>query len=313
MDKEQCRVVFMGTPEFAVESLKAIHEAGYNVVGVITAVDKPAGRGRSIQQSAVKKYAVEHELEVLQPKNLKNKDFIADLSALEADLFAVVAFRMLPEVVWSLPPKGTINLHASLLPDYRGAAPINWVLINGEEESGLTTFFIEKEIDTGKIILQNKLKIGENETAGELHDRMKVAGAELLLETVDSIFSGSYTQYDQDPEKYKNKAPKLFKENCRIDWDKDATTVHNFIRGLSPFPGAWTKLGDKILKIYRSKVDEETESGIAGEITVTEDSKLNIACGEQWIEVLELQMEGKKRMASSEFLKGNKVGSVMLS
>ena len=247
------RIVFMGTPEFAVASLDALVKAGYNIAGVITAPDKPAGRGMKLTESAVKKYAVEHDLPVLQPEKLKNPAFLEELKALKADLQIVVAFRMLPEQVWSMPPLGTVNLHGSLLPQYRGAAPINWAVINGEKETGVTTFKLQHTIDTGDILLQESFPIGENETAGEVHDRMKEIGAALLVKTVSGLASGSLSPQPQSSLVNENElkhAPKIFTEPSRIDFSKTVEEVHNLVRGLSPFLGAFTTMDGKRLKIY---------------------------------------------------------------
>src|SRR5215203_1035819 len=252
------RIIFMGTPEFAVASLDALVNAGDNIVGVITAPDKPAGRGMKLQESAVKKYAVEKNLRILQPEKLKNTAFLEELKSLRADLQIVVAFRMLPEVVWNMPPMGTINVHGSLLPQYRGAAPINWAIINGEKQTGVTTFKLKHEIDTGNILLQDTIPIGENETAGELHDRLKELGAEVLVKTIHALANGTLKEISQSEiSNAKSEtimhAPKIFTETCRIDWNKPVDEVHNLIRGLSPFPGAFTHLNEKLLKIYRSE------------------------------------------------------------
>ena len=250
------RIVFMGTPEFAVASLEALLASGSEIVGVVTAPDKPAGRGKKLTESAVKKYAAGRGLRVLQPTKLKDEAFLAELKSLGADLQVVVAFRMLPEVVWNMPPKGTINLHASLLPQYRGAAPINWVLINGEAESGVTTFFLKHEIDTGDILFTEKITLTGVETAGELHDRLKDKGAGLLVKTVKAIESGRYTELPQSQlaEGVELKsAPKLFKEDGEIDWNQSAEKIYNLIRGLSPVPGAYTTLQEKTLKVFRAE------------------------------------------------------------
>src|SRR5476651_831723 len=249
------RIVFMGTPQFAVTSLDALIQAGCDVVGVVTAPDKPAGRGKKLGQSAVKEYAVMNGLKVLQPEKLKSPEFLAELRILQADLQVVVAFRMLPEAVWNMPPKGTINLHASLLPQYRGAAPINWAIINGETESGVTTFFLKHEIDTGDILFTEKVTLTGHETAGDLHDRLMYKGAGLLVKTVKGVESGRYNEHPQSQLlagiELKH-APKIFKEDCLIDWNNTAETIYNKIRGLSPSPTAYTHLNGKILKIYKS-------------------------------------------------------------
>ncbi len=308
----------MGTPEFAVASLDALVKAGCNIVGVITAPDKPAGRGMQLQQSAVKNYAVEHKLHVLQPEKLKNPDFINELKALNADLQIVVAFRMLPEVVWNMPPMGSVNLHGSLLPQYRGAAPINWAVINGEKETGVTTFKLKHEIDTGDILMQKSFSIGENETAGEVHDRMKEIGASVLVKTVKGLTDGSVTEQPQTsnikPETLHH-APKIFTDTCKIDFTKTTQEVHNLIRGLSPFPGAFTSLNGKTLKIYKSEIDKSSRNGeagltagkaglTAGEYKTDEKTFLKFACADGYILVKELQLEGKKKMLIEDFLRG---------
>jgi methionyl-tRNA formyltransferase len=303
------RIVFMGTPEFAVASLNALVEAGFNIVGVITAPDRPAGRGMQLSESAVKKYAVEKGLHVLQPEKLKNVDFLTELESLKADLQVVVAFRMLPEVVWNMPPLGTINLHASLLPQYRGAAPINWAIINGEKHTGVTTFKLKQEIDTGDILLQEKILIGENDTAGQLHDVLKEIGANLLVATVRGIEDGSLQQTAQEKalEQFTGElkhAPKLYTETCTIDWNKSCNDIYNLIRGLSPYPGAITRLDGKILKIYKSAKEKATHSTVAEEYETDGKSYLKFACADGYIHVLDLQLEGKKRIGIEEFLRG---------
>lgn len=306
---KETRIVFMGTPEFAVASLDALVKAGYNIVGVITAPDKPAGRGMKINESAVKKYAVEHGLNILQPEKLKNPLFIEELRALSADLQVVVAFRMLPEIVWNMPPLGTINVHASLLPKYRGAAPINWAIINGEKESGVTTFKLTHEIDTGNILLQKRVPISENETAGELHDKLKDAGAALLVDTVRGLVDGSIKEKPQEGIASKallesTHAPKIFTETCRIDWARAADEIHNLIRGLSPFPGAFTELKGKIFKIYASEKYTTLNSGVPGTFETDNRSYLRFACADGYIYAKDIQAEGKKRMTIEEFLRG---------
>lgn len=310
------RIIFMGTPEFAVASLDALVQAGFQIAGVITAPDKPAGRGMKLTESAVKKYARDHGLYLMQPEKLKNPQFLEDLRSLNADVQVVVAFRMLPELVWNMPPKGTINLHASLLPQYRGAAPINWAIINGEKETGVTTFKLQQEIDTGNILLQEKIQIGEDETAGELHDRMKIAGAKLLAETITGIAENKINELSQDeivsdvssrlPETLKH-APKIFTETCRIDWQKPAAEIHNLIRGLSPFPCAFTTVNGKLLKIFRSKKEITTPEIAAGDFLSDQKSWLKFACADGYLFATEIQMEGKKKMTAEEFLRGNKL------
>lgn len=302
------RIVFMGTPEFAVASLDALKKAGFNIVGVVTAPDKPAGRGMQLQQSAVKKYALEQDLKILQPEKLKNPDFLVELKNLHADLQVVVAFRMLPEVVWNMPSKGTINLHGSLLPQYRGAAPINWAVINGEKETGVTTFKLKHEIDTGNILLQRSFPIGEDETAGEVHDKMKEIGAQLLVETIKGISEGTLNEQSQSEIIENNQsikhAPKIFTETCKIDFTKTAEKVHNLIRGLFPFPGAFTTLQGKTLKIFRSKKIIKTPDDRPGTFNTDQKTYLHFNCTDGMIDVLELQLEGKKRMKVEEFLRG---------
>lgn len=306
------RIVFMGTPDFAVEGLKKLNESKHEVVAVVTVADKPVGRGHKIKFSPVKEYAVEHNIPVLQPTNLKDEDFIKELSGYYADLFVVVAFRMLPEVVWSMPLKGTINLHGSLLPNYRGAAPINWAIINGEKETGVTTFFIEKEIDTGKIIDQRKINVSEDENVGQLHDKLMVIGGELILDTVNEIEKGNVIGNDQssyDLSKIKP-APKLFKDNTKIDWQKDAKSIHNLIRGLSPYPVAWTNLikeGEQLaIKIYKAKVSDSSYNLSPGELKVDKRS-LYAGTGDGNIEILELQIPGKKKMETAALLNGYEI------
>jgi methionyl-tRNA formyltransferase len=308
-DFQSLRIVFMGTPEFAVASLDALVKAGCTIVGVITAPDKPAGRGMQLQQSAVKKYAVEHNLKVLQPEKLKNPEFIEELKALQADLQVVVAFRMLPEVVWNMPPMGSVNLHGSLLPQYRGAAPINWAVINGEKETGVSTFKLKHEIDTGDILLQERFTIGENDTAGEVHDRMKEIGAALLVKTVKGLADETLKERPQTTDNRPqapllHHAPKIFTETCKIDFTKPVEEVHNLIRGLSPFPGAFTSLNGKTLKIYRSEKELTNTGMAAGEYKTDGKTFLKFACSNGFIYVKELQLEGKKKIAIEEFLRG---------
>ena len=302
------RIVFMGTPEFAVASLDALVKAGYNIAGVITAPDKPAGRGMQLQQSAVKKYAVEHHLKVLQPEKLKNPEFLEELRSLQADLQIVVAFRMLPEVVWNMPPMGSVNLHGSLLPQYRGAAPINWTVINGEKETGVTTFKLKHEIDTGDILLQESFAIGENDTAGEVHDTMKEIGAAVLVRTVAGLVNGSLQETPQSEiinhKSEIHHAPKIFTETCKIDFTKTVTEVHNLIRGLSPFPGAFTTLDGKTLKLYKSEKQITTVKTVAGNYETDGKTFLKFACADGYILVKELQLEGKKKMLMEDFLRG---------
>ncbi|MBB2150866.1 methionyl-tRNA formyltransferase [Pedobacter gandavensis] len=298
------RVVFMGTPDFAVASLNALVEAGFNVVGVVTAADKPAGRGQKLQESAVKQYAVAKGLKVLQPLKLKDPEFIQELKDLKADLQVVVAFRMLPEMVWNMPAKGTINLHASLLPQYRGAAPINHAIINGEKESGVTTFFLKHEIDTGDVIFSERVAIGDDETAGELHDQLMNVGAGLLVKTVKAIEEGNYTEQAQIQSDSLKHAPKIFKEHCLINWDQPAKTVYNLIRGLSPYPTAYTKLAEKTLKVFKAELENEIPDIEAGKFLSDGKTYLKFAAKDGYIKLTDLQYEGKKRMTVAEFLRG---------
>ncbi len=298
------RIVFMGTPEFAVPSLEILIAAGYPVVGVITATDKMGGRGnKQLLQSAVKKCAVKHGIPVLQPRNLKAADFLQQLADLKADLQIVVAFRMLPVAVWDMPPLGTFNLHGSLLPKYRGAAPINWAVIKGETETGCTTFFLKKEIDTGDVLLQHRMPIGPNDTAGDVHDRMMLSGAELVLRTVQLIESGDYTLRPQD-DQAATPAPKINRDTCQINFEQPVGEVHNFIRGLSPWPAAWTNLDGKQLKIIRTRAELATHNLPTGTISTDGKTFLKIACPEGYLLVDELQLAGKKRMQTEVFLRG---------
>ena len=304
------RIVFMGTPQFAVASLDALITAGCDVVAVITAPDKPAGRGQKLTESAVKQYAVSNGLKVLQPEKLKAPGFLSELKALEADLQVVVAFRMLPEVVWSMPPRGTLNLHASLLPQYRGAAPINWAIINGEQESGVTTFFLKQEIDTGDILFTEKVTLTGDETAGELHDRLMYKGAGLLVKTVKGIESGRYNEHPQSQlaEGVELKhAPKIFKEDCLIDWGQPVLTVYNKIRGLSPSPAAYTFLNDKSLKIYKAGYQLAQPEKPPGGFLTDNKTYLKFAAKDGYINLTEVQLEGKKNMGVEEFLRGLKL------
>ena len=303
------RIVFMGTPDFAVPSLEILFRHGYEIPAVITAPDKPGGR-QGLQESAVKKFARENGIRVLQPEKLKNPGFQDELRACRADLQVVVAFRMLPESVWSMPPLGTLNLHGSLLPKYRGAAPINWAIINGETETGVTTFLLKHEIDTGDILFQEKMPIGENDTAGDVHDRMMVLGAQVVLRTVQAIERGEARPVPQ-PDTEATHAPKIFTDTCRIDFNRPTFQVHNFIRGLSPYPGAWTLLDDKTLKILRTekkKMDHWQLGNMVqpGQFVSDGKSYLLLSTQDGFVEVLELQMEGKRRMPIRDFLNGFK-------
>lgn len=303
-DFRSLRIVFLGTPEFARASLEALVEAGCQIVGVVTAPDKPAGRGMKLTQSAVKEYAVAKGLHVLQPEKLKNPAFLEELRALRADLQLVVAFRMLPELVWNMPPLGTINLHGSLLPDYRGAAPINWAIINGEQVTGVTTFKLRQEIDTGNILLQEKMEIGENETAGELHDRMKEVGARLLVETVKQLAGGQLLEIPQEQHGDVPKhAPKIFTDTCRINWTMDADRIFNLVRGLSPYPAAFTMLQNRIFKIYSCEKETRPHQDTLGNVSI-ENGRLRFACANGYIYPKIVQGEGKKRMNIEDFLRG---------
>ena len=325
------RIVFMGTPEFAVASLEALVKAKCNIVGVITAPDKPAGRGMKMTESAVKKYAVRHHLKVLQPEKLKNLQFLEELRSLNADLQIVVAFRMLPESVWNMPPLGTINLHGSLLPQYRGAAPINWAVINGEKETGVTTFKLKHEIDTGDILMQESFPIDENETAGDVHDKMKEIGARVLVETVKGIADGSLQEKPQssivngelsinDPQNpgthsplaidhsQLKHAPKIFTETCNIDWRRSIDEIHNLIRGLSPFPCAFTELGDKTIKIFRGEKELSLPTSKPGRWESDGKTYLKFAAKDGYILLKDVQLEGKKRMLIEDFLRGYRFG-----
>jgi methionyl-tRNA formyltransferase len=303
---ERPRIVFMGTPEFAVASLNALVKAGYNIVGVITAPDKPAGRGMKMNMSAVKKYALDHQLRILQPEKLKNPGFLEELKSLNADLQVVVAFRMLPEMVWNMPPMGTINVHASLLPAYRGAAPINWAIINGEKESGITTFKLTHQIDTGNILLQQRVAINDTDIAGDLHDKLKEEGAALLLKTIEGLINGTIREQPQDLELPAVHAPKLTTETARISWNRPAREIQNLIRGLSPFPGAFTELDGRLLKIFRSEPVDEKPSISAGNYETDNRTYLRFAATDGYIQVKELQAEGKRKMGIEEFLRGFK-------
>jgi methionyl-tRNA formyltransferase len=314
MQGKDIRIVFMGTPDFAVESLKALVEKGYNVVGAITTPDKPSGRGQKMHMSAVKQYAMSQNLPVLQPGKLKDPVFIEELKSWKADLQVVVAFRMLPESVWSMPPMGTFNLHASLLPQYRGAAPLNWAVINGETESGVSTFLLKHEIDTGNILFQEKVPIGPDETVGDLHDKLMEVGAHLVLKTVDAIAEGTAKGIAQDVLIARGAAvkpaPKIFKDDCRIDWSKPGTQIHNLIRGLSPYPASWTvfRKNDEEkeipIKIYRAGFENDDNAGAPGTVISPNRKELKIACQNGFINITELQMAGKKRMNVEDFLRG---------
>lgn len=309
MNKKDFRIVFMGTPEFALESLKIIEE-NFRIVCIVTAPDKPAGRGKKIRESAVKKFAIINNIPVLQPKNLKDIVFLNQLKSYQAHLNVVVAFRMLPEAIWNMPTEGTINLHASLLPDYRGAAPINWAIMNGEKKTGLSTFFIEKDIDTGKIILQKEVQIPSHMNVGELHDTMMIEGAILLNKTIELIISGNVSPRAQPKVKKPKNAPKIHSDDCRIPWNKDAVTIYNHIRGLSPYPGAWTEVviqGREIIKvkIFETKILSGLSENKVGSILSDNKTYLKVAVDGGFIFINELQVPGKRRMGIKDFLLGN--------
>ena len=310
------RIVFMGTPEFAVASLDRLVQSGYNIVGVITAPDKPGGRGMEMQQSAVKKYAVDRNLCILQPEKLKNPVFIEQLRSLQADLQVVVAFRMLPEVVWNMPPKGTINVHGSLLPQYRGAAPINWAIINGEKFTGVTTFKLRHEIDTGDILLQQSFPINDDDDAGQVHDTMKEIGAALLIKTIRGIENNELKELPQEERAAISRhkaadtpatllhAPKIFTETCLINWNKTTGDIYNLIRGLSPYPAAFTSLQNKKLKIFKGKKVHIAPTVAPGEFETDQKNYLRCATTDGFIDITELQLEGKKKMGVVDFLRG---------
>lgn len=321
MEKKDLRIVYMGTPDFAVESLKRLVEGGYNVVGVITMPDKPMGRHQeTLQPSAVKKYAVEQGLRILQPVSLKDPEFIEELRSLQADLQIVVAFRMLPEVVWNMPPMGTFNLHASLLPQYRGAAPINWAVINGEKETGITTFFLKHEIDTGAVIQQVRIPILETDNVGDVHDKLMMLGGQLVTDTVDRILEGTVKAIPQEemaPGTELKPAPKIFKETCRIDWEhKNLEQLYNFVRGLSPYPAAWTELvraeGEKpvVMKIYQTAKEAAAHTLKTGAVCTDGKSYLKVAVDGGFLVLQEIQIAGKKRMPVTDFLRGARIDEI---
>lgn len=313
MHKRGFRIIYMGTPEFAVAPLKLLVEQGYPIVGVVTNPDKPAGRGQKMQESAVKQYAKSKNLNILQPEKFKDAVFIDQLKELKADLQIIVAFKMLPEIVWSMPRIGTFNLHASLLPQYRGAAPINWAIINGEKVTGITTFFLKHEIDTGNIVFREEIPITENDSAGTLHDRLMEKGAKLVVKTVDTIIEGKYPQKSQDefvkPGEVIQNAPKIFKDDCRIIWTKGTESIYNHIRGLSPYPAAWTELKSSKGEIVQLKIFETTkellnQSEQAGKIFTDEKTFLKIATKDGYLNIKKLQQAGKKPLLIDEFLRG---------
>lgn len=306
--KNNLRIVFMGTPEFAVPSLEILVEHHFNVVAVITAPDKPQGRGQKLVASPVKECALKHHLPVLQPTNLKATAFLEELKSLNANLQVVVAFRMLPEAVWTMPELGTFNLHGSLLPQYRGAAPINWAIINGEKETGVTTFFLKHEIDTGSIIFQEKEKITDDDTVGTVYERLMKKGAALVLKTVQAIELGDYPSVPQSTSAEIKHAPKIFKETCEINWNQPAAAVKNFVRGLSPYPAAWAPLKGKVFKILHVTVSKQPPNGRqAGELETDNKSYLRVKTADEWISIDEFQPEGKRKMTIQEYLAGNKI------
>lgn len=315
---KKLRIVYMGTPDFAVAPLQTLLEAGHNIVGVVTNPDKPAGRGQKLQESAVKKFAKEKGLLILQPDNFRSADFLQELAQLKADIQLVVAFKYLPKIVWDMPPLGTVNLHASLLPEYRGAAPINWAIINGETVTGVTTFLLQKEIDTGHILFRQEVPIATDETVGTLHDKLMIVGAKLLQKTVEAIANEDYTLQPQVITSVEKHAPKIFREDCQIDWNKKLMTIYKHICGLSPYPAAWTKVIDKddketVLKIYKCKFRKE--SCKEAPRTIVSDSKtyFSIAVDGGYIDILELQQAGRKRMNITDFLKGFPIKTIRLS
>ena len=315
MTKQQLRIIYMGTPEFAVAPLQTLVEQGFNIVAVVTGPDKPQGRGRKIAPSPVKEYAVEHNIPVLQPEKLKNPEFLDELKSYNADLQIVVAFRMLPEVVWAMPKYGTFNLHAALLPQYRGAAPINWAIINGETKTGVTTFLLDKDIDTGRIIMQREIPILPEDNIGTLYDKMMNIGKDVVVETVETIISGNYKSIPQDTLIKKDTvlrpAPKIFKDDCRLDFSKKGVELHNLVRGLSPYPAAFTTIKvngkDLNLKVFETKPEPSANLQPAGTLVTDNKTFLKIACADGYLIINDLQLEGKKRMKVAEFLRGVKL------
>lgn len=320
MKKEDLRIVYMGTPEFAVEALRCLVEGGYNVVGVITMPDKPAGRGHKIQYSPVKQYALEHNLPLLQPEKLKDEAFVQALRDWKADLQIVVAFRMLPEVVWNMPRLGTFNLHASLLPQYRGAAPINWAVINGDTETGITTFFLKHEIDTGEVIQQVRVPIADTDNVGIVHDKLMALGGRLVVETVDAILSGEVKAIPQEEMAVVGElraAPKVFKETCKINWNQPVKRIYDFIRGLSPYPAAWCELTDAAgetvaVKVFEAEKIEEVHQLLPGTIVTDGKKYLKVAATDGFVGILALQLPGKKRLKTDELLRGYKIDNTAL-
>lgn len=308
MNKKDLKIVFFGTPEFAAESLDAIIMNDFNVVGVVTMPDKIAGRGHKLYQSDVKRYAVEHNLNILQPEKLKAPDFLDSLKALDANLFIVIAFRMLPREVWQMPELGTFNLHASLLPKYRGAAPINRAVMNGDTETGVTTFFLKHEIDTGDMIMQRKIEIGAEDNVGNVHDRLMHLGAEMVVETVNAIVDGTLSTTPQ-PEGEFTPAPKIFKDDCKIDWNKDSRSIHNHVRGLSPYPAAWTVITEESgrpleCKIFETSLTNDSCCDCKAGAIKKDGKRMLVACNDKWLEIVSLQPAGKKRMEADAFLLG---------
>lgn len=310
MSKENFRIIFMGTPEFAVASLKKLVEENFNVVAVITAPDKPKGRGKQLGTSAVKDYAVSQNLPLLQPTNLKDSDFIEELKSYKADLQIVVAFRMLPEVVWNMPPLGSYNLHGSLLPNYRGAAPINWAVINGEKETGVTTFKLKHDIDTGNILFQEKEPIRYEDNVGTVYERLMHLGANLIVKTVKEVQADNYELKAQMTKGELKHAPKIFRENCEINWNQPAEKVRDFIRGLSPYPAAWTKIENQIFKLYEVEKSPSKHIGEPGSIISDNKTYIDIVTSDHPLRIKDLQMQGKKRMKTEDFLRGYQINSL---
>lgn len=306
-NKQELKIIFLGTPDFAVKALKALLANAFNIVAVVTNIDKPSGRGMKLQPSAVKTFALENNIPVLQPKSLKSPAFIQELSAFRADVQVVVAFRMLPQIVWNMPPLGTINIHASLLPNYRGAAPINWAIINGEKESGITTFQLKHEIDTGDLLLQSKLNIEANDTAGSLHDKLAIEGGRLIVTTLEKMIDGSLERKVQNFGADDKIAPKIFKKDTLIQWEQTATQINNFIRGMSPYPAAQTKLNGISFKIFKASIEHMKHNSALGEVQSDNKSFIKVACSDGFIHLLSLQMQGKKRMDVEDFLRGNEI------
>ena len=306
------RIVFMGTPEFATESLKELVNKGYRIVGVITAPDRPSGRGQKIRYSSVKEYALSKNLKILQPTRLKDPLFTEELQTLQADIQVVVAFRMLPEIVWNMPKMGTLNLHASLLPKYRGAAPINWAIMNGDKKTGVTTFFIEKDIDTGNIIFQESIDISPQDTAGDLHDNLMRLGSALICKTIDAIEANNAPNIPQQNDSISH-APKIFKADCKIIWSENAIDIHNKIRGLSPYPTAWTSIDkDKTLKLFKSAYENTNHNLEIGKVVISNNKELKVAAKDGFVHIYELQLSGKKRMKTADFLRGYSFEDIIL-